>query len=60
LFKLVFLGELKLTSVKEKGPVMVMSVMALAVLSLLGGIFIQFPNGMVQAVISQIFPGGLK
>ena len=53
-FNLVFLGEAQITNVKEASPVMVYSVAALAFFSLLGGIFINYPSGFVQVIVSNM------
>jgi NADH-quinone oxidoreductase subunit L len=58
LFNMVFLGETKL-AVPEKTPGMLFVVIVLAVLSLLGGIFIAFPTKMVSVAVSQIFSMGV-
>ena len=59
-FNLVFLGERKnpSLSVKEGSSLMLFCVASFAVLSLLGGIFIAFPNQIAQITAQQIM--GLK
>jgi proton-translocating NADH-quinone oxidoreductase chain N len=49
-FMKVFMGEVKTALVREGSPVMVAGVLALAVLSLISGILIQFPYAMVTAL----------
>jgi len=44
-FSLVFLGEERMPGIREKSPIMVGSVAALAVLSLAGGLLIFLPSG---------------
>ncbi|MDD5005431.1 MAG: NADH-quinone oxidoreductase subunit L [Candidatus Omnitrophica bacterium] len=54
-FNLVFLGEARsLIQAKEKSPIMVTSVAILAVLSLVGGIFINYPCGFVQIILANM------
>ena len=53
-FNLVFLGEARGNLAKEKSPTMVYSVFFLAMLSLLGGILINYPYGFAQAVVSNL------
>jgi formate hydrogenlyase subunit 3/multisubunit Na+/H+ antiporter MnhD subunit len=55
-FNLVFLGEAKVPAVVEGSRGMVLSVALLALLSLLGGIFINFPSAFVQIIVSNL-PG---
>ncbi len=50
-FNLVFLGEIQSSQGREGSPIMVASVVILALLSLLSGIFINYPSGFVQAVV---------
>ena len=50
-FNLVFLGELKQPQAKEGSLSMVASVAALALFSLLGGIFINLPSGFASVVV---------
>ncbi|MCX5699240.1 MAG: NADH-quinone oxidoreductase subunit L [Candidatus Omnitrophica bacterium] len=59
-FNLVFLGERKnpSLSVKEGSPLMLICVASFALLSLLGGIFIAFPNQIAQITAQQIM--GIK
>jgi len=56
-FNLVFLGEAKTLPVKEGTPVMVFCVAALGIISLLAGIFIQYPNEMVQIITRTMLVG---
>lgn len=58
-FKAVFLGDVtEVTKSKREGsPTMVASVVALAVLSLVGGLLIYYPALFVQAIVAQI--GGM-
>jgi proton-translocating NADH-quinone oxidoreductase chain N len=58
-FNLVFLGERKNPSlaVKEGSPVMLICVAAFALLSLIGGIFIRFPNALAQITAQQMMVG---
>jgi len=58
-FNMVFMGQEKNQSPKEGSPVMVISVAALAVLSLAGGILIYFPFQLAQSAVQQL-PGILK
>lgn len=53
-FNAVFLGEAKMPSIKEASPVMVGCVALLTVLLIGGGIFIQYPNGVIAAVVKQM------
>jgi len=53
-FNMVFLGDSKLTPVHESSRVMVTSVAVLAALSLLGGIYINYPSGFVQVAVKQM------
>lgn len=53
-FNMVFLGEARGNSAKEGSFPMVLCVVLLAVLSLAGGIFIQYPNDILQVTIQQI------
>ncbi len=53
-FVSVFMGPLKLESVKEGSSTMLASVILLAVLSLAGGIFINFPADFVQTIIKGV------
>jgi len=59
LFNLIFLGEPQRVPAKEGSPVMVASVMTLAVLSLLCGIYISYPSGVVQATVKQMLGMGI-
>lgn len=53
-FNLVFLGEPRFPSVKEKSAGMVYSVLILAILSLLGGILINYPSLFAQAAATNM------
>lgn len=53
-FITVFLGDLKMETVKEKSPVMVSGAGALAALSLLGGIFIKYPSDFAAMAVQQM------
>ena len=57
-FMLVFLGSTNLTgnlsSFKEGSSVMVFSVVLLAVLSLAGGVFFNYPSDFVMATVQQM------
>jgi len=53
-FTMVFLGDLKIGIVKEKSGTMVSSAALLAVLSLLGGIFIKYPSDFVVLTVQQM------
>ncbi len=53
-FNLVFLGEEKAPFAKERQPVMVFSVALLALLSVLGGVFINYPAGFAQECARQM------
>ncbi len=55
IFVLIFMGHSKLEhSEKEGSPVMIISVATLAILSILGGIFINYPAGVVNTAVQQI------
>jgi proton-translocating NADH-quinone oxidoreductase chain N len=56
-FDLVFLGEAKGPLAKEGSTTMVLCVASFALLSLLGGIFINYPNRVIQTIITQIMSG---
>jgi proton-translocating NADH-quinone oxidoreductase chain N len=58
LFNLVFLGDLKIDA-REKSPAMVASVAALAVLSLVAGIFFSYPSGLAQTAVAQMLGTGV-
>jgi formate hydrogenlyase subunit 3/multisubunit Na+/H+ antiporter MnhD subunit len=58
-FNLVFMGEIKTVGHREGSPVMVISVALLALLSLLGGIFIYCPSEFLQSTIGQL-PGIIR
>jgi formate hydrogenlyase subunit 3/multisubunit Na+/H+ antiporter MnhD subunit len=53
-FVTVFLGDLKISPVKEKSATMVSSVAMLAILSLAGGIFIKYPSDFVASAVKQM------
>ena len=53
-FMMVFLGDLKMSPVKEKSATMVSSAAVLAVLSLAGGIFIKYPANLVALTVQQM------
>ena len=53
-FNMVFLGELTNPSVKEGSATMVFCVALFAFLSLVGGIFVNYPNGVIQNTIIQL------
>ncbi|MDP2921308.1 MAG: NADH-quinone oxidoreductase subunit L [Candidatus Omnitrophota bacterium] len=53
-FNLVFLGEPKTSRAKEGSFIMVASVAILTALSLLGGIFINYPFNFVQTIVSNL------
>jgi len=50
LFRMIFLGDLRIDA-KEGSPVMVFSVVLLALLGLVGGIFIFYPSSFVQVTM---------
>lgn len=54
-FNMVFLGEIKNSSAKEGSLIMLLCVGLFAILSLAGGIFIQYPNAVVQEITRQLF-----
>ena len=54
IFSMIFLGEAKTTPVAEGAPIMVGCVAFLAILSLAGGIFINYPSLYVQTAVHQI------
>ncbi|MDD5423376.1 MAG: NADH-quinone oxidoreductase subunit L [Candidatus Omnitrophica bacterium] len=54
IFNMVFLGESRLGSVREGSRIMVVSVAALATLSLLAGIYIKYPSDFVQMTVKQM------
>jgi proton-translocating NADH-quinone oxidoreductase chain N len=58
-FNLVFLGEAKTQPAREGSPVMVISVAALAVLSLAAGFFVAWPTQFVVSAIQQL-PGVIR
>jgi NADH:ubiquinone oxidoreductase subunit 5 (subunit L)/multisubunit Na+/H+ antiporter MnhA subunit len=58
-FNLVFLGDAKTPAQREGSAVMVISVAALAGLSLAGGIFIYGPSQLVLLTIKQL-PGVIR
>jgi len=54
IFAMIFLGEPKTAPVAEGAPVMVASVAFLALLSVAGGVFINYPSLYVQTAVHQI------
>ncbi|HNX91303.1 MAG TPA: NADH-quinone oxidoreductase subunit L, partial [Candidatus Omnitrophota bacterium] len=54
LYNAVFMGEMKCNHVSEGSVTMLIAVAALAALSLLGGLFINYPAELVQTILSQI------
>jgi formate hydrogenlyase subunit 3/multisubunit Na+/H+ antiporter MnhD subunit len=50
----VFLGQVKIKNIKEGSLSMLTSVVILAGLSIAGGIFINYPSEIVQAIIQQM------
>ena len=54
LFTMIFLGDSKTAPEDEGSPVMVASVAFLAVLSIAGGLFINYPSTYVQATVQQM------
>jgi len=54
IFNMIFLGEARGRAVKEGSSVMVISVATLAILSILGGILIQYPSAFAQAAVKQM------
>ncbi|MDD5439285.1 MAG: NADH-quinone oxidoreductase subunit L [Candidatus Omnitrophica bacterium] len=54
LFNMVFLGEAKGAPAREGSPVMVLSVTLLAALSLVSGIYINYPAHFAQAIVKQM------
>jgi formate hydrogenlyase subunit 3/multisubunit Na+/H+ antiporter MnhD subunit len=59
LFSMVFMGEEKIKTEGEGSPSMVGSVVFLAALSLLSGLFVAIPSGFVQNAIVAV-AGGLR
>jgi NADH:ubiquinone oxidoreductase subunit 5 (subunit L)/multisubunit Na+/H+ antiporter MnhA subunit len=53
-FNMVFLGEERMPGIREKSPVMVACVAALAVLSLVGGLLIYVPSGFTTTTVRQM------
>jgi formate hydrogenlyase subunit 3/multisubunit Na+/H+ antiporter MnhD subunit len=53
LFNAVFLGEIKSVD-REGSPLMILCVLILGILSLLGGIFINYPAQFVQIAVKQM------
>ncbi len=53
-FNLIFLGEAKTTSAREGSKLMVACVVVLAVLSLAGGIFVNYPAGFARSAAMQM------
>ena len=58
-FNLVFMGEAKPGAAKEGSPLMVVIVILLAILSLLGGIFINYSAGFTQFITASL-PGVIR
>ncbi len=58
-FNMVFMGDVGSSSAKEGSPSMVFCVALFAVLSLLGGILISYPNNMIAIVIKQMITGSI-
>jgi len=56
LFNAVFMGEAKKTPAKESSVMMIASVVILAILSLAGGVFINYPADLVQSVVRGMLP----
>jgi len=54
IFAMIFLGEPKTTPVAEGAPVMVASVAFLALLSIAGGVLINYPSLYVQTTVHQV------
>lgn len=54
MFNLVFFGEMKTASPKERSPLMVGCVAALAILSLVGGLLIYYPNAVAKTASGQM------
>jgi len=54
IFNKIFLGNLQGSPEKEGSPVMVFSVALLAVLSIIGGIFITYPSLLAQGAVKQM------
>jgi proton-translocating NADH-quinone oxidoreductase chain M len=54
LFNLVFLGDERMPGIREKSPMMVACVATLAILSLVGGILINFPSGFAATAARQM------
>jgi proton-translocating NADH-quinone oxidoreductase chain N len=54
LFSMIFLGDAKTSPVAEGSPVMVASVAFLALLSVAGGLLINYPSTYVQATVQQM------
>lgn len=53
-FNMVFLGDLTNPSAKEGSSSMIFCVALFAFLSLLGGIFVNYPNSVIQNTINQL------
>jgi len=53
-FNMVFMGDANISGVKEGSKAMVASVAALAILSLVGGLVINYPSGFAQAAVKQM------
>jgi proton-translocating NADH-quinone oxidoreductase chain N len=54
IFNLIFLGDAQKPPAREGSRVMVISVAALAILSIAGGILIKFPSDFVQIAVKQM------
>jgi NADH:ubiquinone oxidoreductase subunit 5 (subunit L)/multisubunit Na+/H+ antiporter MnhA subunit len=54
IFNMIFLGEAKSALPREGSRIMVLSVVILAVVSLLGGIYIQYPSLFTQFTVKQM------
>ncbi len=53
-FTSVFLGPVKTADAREGSPLMVGSVVALTVLAVLSGIFVNIPSQFVNLIVSQL------
>ena len=54
-FNMVFLGEIKNPTAKEGSFLMLLCVAIFAILSLAGGIFIKYPNEVIQTITQRLF-----
>ena len=54
LFNAVFLGEVKIVSVKEGSRIMIASVATLAIITIFSGILIYYPSSYLQTAIKQM------